>query len=179
MEPLNYVFNMFADLFKTIKKMVWIHCNIIIFRQVCKIPLWSPIFSLKNVAPSEQLIAEINGQWTELGYWQCGRCTVNILPLSVWWGRLLRAVAAAWARVLLIWGRNAHGALISDRSSPPLLLMACGSFFLSPPPLLRSINWLTPLTSSHSTLLWEGSYWSRVCVGVCVSACCNLWIICE
>lgn len=69
-------------------------------------------------------------------------------------------------------GQDTHGALISNRSSPPLLLMACGWFcLLPPPPSQRSINWLTPLTSSHSALPGERSYWSRVYVRVCVCVC--------
>lgn len=89
------------------------------------------------------LTDQINEKGTELDYWQRGRSTVNILSLSVRWGQLQRAVAAVWARVLPIWGRNAHGALISNRSSPPLLLMACGSFLLLLLLLLctQSIDW--------------------------------------
>lgn len=112
---------------------------------------------------------EINEKWTELDTWQCGRCTINILPLSVRWGRLQRAVAAVWARVLPIWGRNAHGALISDRSSPPLLLMACGSFLLLLLLLCaQSIDWRRwPAPTARCR---GREVIGVVCVWVCVSA---------
>lgn len=69
-----------------------------------------------------------------LNQWEVNRIglpTVWMLSLSVCveaWQQ--RAMAAVWPHVLPIWGRNTHGALISNRSSPPLLLMACGSFLL-------------------------------------------------
>lgn len=68
-------------------------------------------------------------------------------------------LAAVWQCVLSIWGTNTRGALISNRSSPPLLLMACGSF-------LRFL--LLSCTQSIDGRLWPAPRAHCVIGSVCV-----------